>query len=133
MTAAVTHAGGVVYRRDGDETRFLVCQASRKRPHWVLPKGHIEKGERTEQTAVREVREETGVVARIETALPFRSFGAGERRVQYYLMRYVREDPPSEEREIVWGRFEDALRRLSFGSARAALLEAQRLLAAGDE
>jgi bis(5'-nucleosidyl)-tetraphosphatase len=128
MTFTVTHAGGVVYRRDGEETRFLVCQASRNRAHWVLPKGHIEPGERTEKTALREVREETGVEAEIDAPLPFRSRVNERKNVQYYLMHHVRDHPASEDREVVWCDFEEALRRLKFGSARAALLEARRML-----
>ena len=122
-------AGGIVYRLDGGETRYLVCRASRNRPHWVLPKGHIEKGEGADEAAVREVREETGVVAEIEgvVATP-RGRGRASPRVKYYLMRYTGEAPPTEERRTDWCRYEQALERLSFEDARDALREARRML-----
>src|SRR2546422_8636858 len=56
----VTSAGGVVYRWDGDNPLFLLL-ASNKRGVWCLPKGLIEEGEDEVTTAMREVREETGV------------------------------------------------------------------------
>src|SRR6184192_3337177 len=56
----VTSAGGVVYRWDGDKPLFLAL-ASNKRGVWCLPKGLIEAGEDEVTTAMREVREETGV------------------------------------------------------------------------
>src|SRR5438067_12055859 len=56
----VTSAGGVVYRWEGDKPRFLLL-ASIKRGVWCLPKGLIEEGEDEVTTAMREVREATGV------------------------------------------------------------------------
>src|SRR5438445_12257083 len=56
----VTSAGGVVYRWDGDKPLFLAL-ASNRRGVWCLPKGLIEENEDEVTTAMREVREETGV------------------------------------------------------------------------
>src|SRR5690606_18790830 len=51
-------AGGVVFRRDG-ELRILLIRDPYD--NWGLPKGHIEAGETAQETAEREVREETGL------------------------------------------------------------------------
>jgi 8-oxo-dGTP diphosphatase len=61
-------AGGVVYRRVGD-TYEIVAVHRNRHTDWSLPKGHIEKGETHEQAALREVKEETGLDARIVDAL----------------------------------------------------------------
>ncbi|MDQ3704891.1 MAG: NUDIX hydrolase [Chloroflexota bacterium] len=61
-------AGGVVYRRVGD-TYEVVAVHRNRHTDWSLPKGHIEKGETQEQAALREVKEETGLDARIVDAL----------------------------------------------------------------
>src|SRR5262245_4531217 len=53
-------AGGVVFRRAGQGLDILMIQDRLGR--WSIPKGHVEPGERIEQTAVREVREETGLI-----------------------------------------------------------------------
>jgi len=53
-------AGGVVFRRlDGDRVEILMIQDRLGR--WTIPKGHVEEGESLEQTALREVAEETGL------------------------------------------------------------------------
>ena len=46
--------GAVVYRRINDEIRYLLIK-NRRSTHWGFPKGHVEKGETFEQTAMREV------------------------------------------------------------------------------
>ena len=52
-------AGGVVLRHVGDRIDILMIQDRMGR--WTIPKGHVEAGESIEQTAVREVGEETGL------------------------------------------------------------------------
>jgi 8-oxo-dGTP pyrophosphatase MutT (NUDIX family) len=53
-------AGGVVFRRaDDGEPEILMIQDRLGR--WTIPKGHVEDGESLEQTALREVAEETGL------------------------------------------------------------------------
>lgn len=52
-------AGGIVFRRRGDKIQFLLIQDAKNR--WTIPKGHIEEGEDSKQTAVREIGEETGL------------------------------------------------------------------------
>ncbi|HXT19293.1 MAG TPA: NUDIX domain-containing protein, partial [Thermoanaerobaculia bacterium] len=57
-------AGGLVVR--GGEVLLIAPRAGR----WQLPKGHVEPGEAPTEAAVREVREETGVSARVVDTLP---------------------------------------------------------------
>lgn len=52
-------AGGVVFRRVGERIEILMIQDRLGR--WTIPKGHVEEGESLEQTALREVTEETGL------------------------------------------------------------------------
>jgi 8-oxo-dGTP pyrophosphatase MutT (NUDIX family) len=56
-----TSAGGVVFRRTGNDIEFLLIRDPYE--NWGLPKGHIEGGETPEQAARREVEEETGLHA----------------------------------------------------------------------
>ena len=115
-----SHAGGVVVRTDAGRPRFLLVQASRNPDHWVLPKGHIDPGESAEEAAVREVREETGVVAEIVCELGVDSYSLPHEDVRalYYLMRSTGEVPADEDRALRWLEFGDALSTLSFEGSR---------------
>jgi diadenosine hexaphosphate hydrolase (ATP-forming) len=76
-------AGGIIVWRDRIVLRRTL------RGEWVFPKGWIDPGETLEQTAVREVREETGVQAEIVSNAGNATYEAeGEtRNVAYFLMR----------------------------------------------
>lgn len=53
-------AGGVIFRRNAaKEIEILLIQDAKNR--WTIPKGHIEEGESSKETAEREIREETGL------------------------------------------------------------------------
>ena len=58
-------AGGVVHRAAGGGIEIVLC-GRLSPPLWGLPKGTPEPGESWEQTALREVREETGLDVRID-------------------------------------------------------------------
>jgi ADP-ribose pyrophosphatase YjhB (NUDIX family) len=65
-----THAGGVVFRTRRGDIQYLLVEAKDDWDKWVLPKGHVEESEDYRETAVREVREETGVWAGIGVINP---------------------------------------------------------------
>jgi 8-oxo-dGTP pyrophosphatase MutT (NUDIX family) len=86
-------AGGVILRRNGGQTEVVLC--GRHEPGtWSLPKGTPDQGETLEQTATREVSEETGLEVAIESPLGRIDYwfvrGEDRRRchktVHYYLM-----------------------------------------------
>lgn len=53
-------SGGIVYRKNkAGEMEILLIQDAKDR--WTIPKGHIEEGEKPDQTARREIEEETGL------------------------------------------------------------------------
>lgn len=52
-------AGGMVWRKVGDQFEILMIQDRMGR--WTIPKGHVEEGESLEETALREIGEETGL------------------------------------------------------------------------
>ena len=85
--------GAVISFRDG--TPFVALIATRGRTRWGLPKGAVSEGETSEQAALREVNEETGLVASIVKQLDtieyfFRASGTLIRkRVDFYLMMYL--------------------------------------------
>lgn len=112
------------------EKPHVVLIATRGRTRWGLPKGAVKKGETSECAALREVREETGIEARIVRLLDTIEyfFRAGEtlihKRVDFYLMRYVAgelEPQLSEVDDVEWVELSAALQRASFDSERKLL------------
>jgi 8-oxo-dGTP pyrophosphatase MutT (NUDIX family) len=130
-------AGGVVYRKQGEAFEVLIAKHSGYHK-WVLPKGLVEKDEALEQTAVREVREETGIVAKIVAPLlPAEKYTyelAGtkiDKTVHYFLMEYVGgeiEDHDFEMEEVAWVSFAEAIKRMGFAGARRVLEQARHYL-----
>ncbi|HEX8617055.1 MAG TPA: NUDIX hydrolase [Thermoanaerobaculia bacterium] len=127
--------GAVIAIRDGAAHVALI--ATRNKTRWGLPKGAVIDGETSEDAALREVLEETGLQARIVKPLDTIQyvFRAGDtlvqKRVDFYLMAYVGgelEPQLSEVDAVEWVELTAALRRASFDSERKLLEMAQQEL-----
>lgn len=134
-TRIETSAGGVVVRTIGGVVHALVIRDPYQR--WGLPKGHAEAGETRCQTAVREVREETGLDdVRVDSELVTIDwfFMARGTRVHkfatFFLMYSDQGDPVPEEgegiTECAWVPLDTADRRLSYDNASEVVKVAQR-------
>ena len=133
-------AGGVVVRRrNGGLDVTLAARRTRKGDlAWGLPKGLVEKGEAPEETAVREVREETGLVAEIIEPLGDISYWyvwdeeRVRKKVTFFLMEAVGGDVSIHDHEIEevrWFPLQEARRRASYPSERDVLRRAAEALA----
>ncbi|HYL41387.1 MAG TPA: NUDIX hydrolase [Candidatus Binatus sp.] len=138
-TAAATSAGGIVVRAERDGRSLVVGMRRRDRDTvtWTLPKGTPALGETVEQTAMREVTEETGLQVRITAPLPSIDYTftqAGTRihkTVHYFLMEPVGGDLSQHDHEferVRWVRFEDAPGLLTFPTERALVATAAQRL-----
>ena len=132
-------AGGVVYRREGDDIEVVLASRRTRRGDlaWGLAKGGIEPGESHEVAAVREVLEETGYTAEIEASLgDTRYFYVWEearirKTVHFFLMRCTGGDPADrddEMEEVRWFPLDRALKRAAYRGEREVLGRAAELL-----
>jgi 8-oxo-dGTP pyrophosphatase MutT (NUDIX family) len=132
QTRTEVSAGGVVYRRVEDRIEILLAARRTRKGDlaWGLAKGGIEPDESAEEAAVREVREETGIEARIETSLgETRYFYVWEdvrirKTVHFYLMQATGGDPTERDDEmedVKWFPLERALKRAAYRGEREVL------------
>lgn len=96
-------AGGIIYRRKGGHLEIFFIKDPYNR--WTFPKGHQEAGENLVETAIREIKEETGLdglryLAPVgRTKFRFRREGAlVEKTVHFFLF-----EAPSDAKEVLTG------------------------------
>ena len=134
-------AGGIVYRPGDGEPEVVLCGRPSKNL-WALPKGTPENTETLEETARREVTEETGLLVQIERKVGeieywFTRAEVGKRfhkRVHHYLMQPVggnTADHDHEYDEVRWFPASEAARRLTFPDEAEMLRRAVALLQDG--
>ena len=128
-------AGAVVFTRQGGEPRFVIVHSHLNRHGF--PKGHVEEGEREEQTALREILEEVGLHARLIPG--FRSVEVYRlpqkqntwKQVVLYLAEYrdqTLSPQPDELRGAGLYSYEEAMELLEFESSKRILTEAKAFL-----
>jgi len=133
-------AGGVVVRRRGDSVDVALASRRTRRGDlaWGLPKGLVEEGEAPEQAAVREVLEETGLLAKILEPLGDISYWYvwdNERirkKVTFFLMEATGGDLSAHDHEmedVRWFPLEEARRKASYPSERDVVRRAAEAVA----
>lgn len=133
-----TSAGGVVHRPGDDGLDVLLLET-----HggiWGLPKGTPDDGESIEQTALREVREETGLEVALEDKIGTIEYWFARpsertryhKRVHFWLMRPTGGDVSAHDSEhitVAWFPLGEALRRVTHANSAETLQRAATLLA----
>ena len=139
-----TSAGGLVLDRRGAGARGAVIGRVDRRGRllWSLPKGHLEEGETQEQTAIREVREETGILGEVVGKLGTIDFWfvADGRRVHKTVHHFLLlaadpegglelSDADLEVSEVAWVPIGELPERLAYADERRLLERVPDLLA----
>ena len=134
-------AGGIVFKKENGKAFVLVSQHSQHHG-WVFPKGLIGdkeafKNQSKEETALREVQEETGVLGKILKPLPDIEYWfvfEGEKikkTVYYFLMEYISGDINKHDDEmenVEWLAKEEVEKRLTYPSDKKIWKVAEKLI-----
>ena len=127
--------GGVVFTRDNEKIRYVIIQ--HLGGHWGFPKGHMEPGEAEYDTALREIREEIGVYARlidgfrIEEQYPLPNKPGVTKQVVYFLAEYSEQKIVYQKEELRAAdllSYEEAVDRLTFEETKRILAKANTFL-----
>ena len=135
-----TSAGGVVYREVSGHIEVIIIAVGPNN-RWQLPKGLVDKNEKPEVTAVREAREEGGVVSEVvEHIETIEYWYAGlengirvrfHKRVHFFLLRYLSGDTKDHDWEVNearWVPVEDASAQLAFDNEKRVMQRAAELI-----
>ena len=129
--------GAVVFKRMKDNSsKYLILHYTTG--HWEFPKGHMEKNEKEEQTAMREIKEETGLDD-VEFIEGFREtvkyfFKKGEETVYKEVIFFLGETHSdevtlsNEHIGYAWLNYEHAHNKLNFNNSKELLEKAEKFL-----
>lgn len=132
-----TSCGAVVFTLCGGERRYVIVRG--KKGFFGFPKGHMEAGETEQETALREIKEETGLSVqlidgfRTEDEHPLIREGKPEtiKKIIYFAAVYENQETHAQESEITQIRlmtYEEAMKAFQFESSKRILAEANAFL-----
>lgn len=132
-------SGGIIFRKAENGCAEVTLIAVKNRKVWCLPKGIIEKGEFPEQTAVREVMEETGLIGRVVGKIGNISYwyfikednAKCRKTVHFYLLEYIGGNTADHNREVdsaEWFPIDEALLKITYKGEKDILLKAKEML-----
>jgi 8-oxo-dGTP pyrophosphatase MutT (NUDIX family) len=133
-----TSSGGIVHRASERGVEVVICGRTSDGV-WGLPKGTPNEGETLEETAIREVSEETGLEVKIIEKIGVveywfaRSGVRYHKWVHYYLMESTGGDTARHDLEydkVEWRTIHDALRSLTFRNEANMLDKAREMIKA---
>ena len=95
--------GGIIFYTGKNNVKILLVKNNNGR-YWSFPKGHIEAGETEEQTAIREIKEETGLDVEIKEGFKevsdYCPFGKIRKHVVFFLAQAFTDKVSMQEEEI---------------------------------
>lgn len=122
--------GAILYSLRKNEPVFLLIK-HKNGGHWDFPKGHVEEDESEEETAQREVYEETGINVKIlknfRETINYCPKKDVEKEVVFFLAKAKNTNVIKQEEEIesfAWLNFNDALKKITFETGKNILEKA---------
>lgn len=122
-------SGAVVYRKNNGEIEYLLLESQNKGHFWGFPKGHVEGNETLEETAKREIKEETQLVLPIDTSFhvytEYDLPNGNRKQMTLYTANLTQsEDIHLQAEEIKncgWFNYADARERLTYDNLKQLL------------
>ncbi|MFC1632531.1 bis(5'-nucleosyl)-tetraphosphatase [Patescibacteria group bacterium] len=137
----LTSAGAIIFRRENKDIKYLLLHFVHG--HWGFARGGIEKGEEYIDTALREIKEETGLtkkdlnfIPKFQTNAQYYFQGYSGKLIQKENILFLAETKKKEielsheHTEYVWLSFKDAHKKLAFKTQRKMLKDAHNFLGA---
>ena len=131
-----TSAGIVLFRKEGPKNLFLLLHYPSG--HWDFVKGKMEKDETIHETAIRETKEETGIIDvkfldNFEEWIEYNFQYQGElvhKKVVFFLAETNTKDVQisHEHLDYTWMDYNTAMEKTTFDNAKTVLTKAQMLL-----
>ena len=125
--------GGIILRKQNGVTETLLVKHNKG--HWAFAKGHVEGNETEEETALREIKEETGLNVKLDTkfrtTVRYSPREGVEKEVVYFIAYKTEgnETPQLEEIEqLEWLNLEEAKEQVTYDRDREILLKVQEYL-----
>ncbi len=113
--------GAVVYQFQDAQLYLLILKM--RKGHYSIPKGHVENQESEEETALREIKEETNLKVKIDTnfreVITYFPFEGVSKEVVFFVAKYIDGEVKEQESEVekaMWLNIEDALNILTHKS-----------------
>ncbi len=127
--------GALVFRKNDGKTELLLIK-HRCGGHWSFPKGHVESGENELQTALREIKEETGLDVSLmdgfRQSVEYFPKPHVKKQVVYFLGTPQGDDTVRKQEEEIseyrWCRLDDVDKMVSFKNDKRLVSEAKRYL-----
>jgi len=127
-------AGAIIFRRENNRIKYLLIKYGWG--HWEFSRGLIEKGETLEETARREIKEETGIED-VEFIFGFKEwfkffFKLKEKNIMKIATFLLAETKTKEvklsheHKDYVWLEYEEALEKLTFKNSKEVLEKANK-------
>ena len=121
--------GAVIYN-DG---KFLLIKHNAG--HWAFPKGHVENDETEEQTALREIKEETNLIVKLDTSFRYVLSYSPKKGIVKDVVYFIGLEPigdvivqEEEVSDFVWLSYEKALEKITYDNDKKLLINAYKHL-----
>lgn len=125
--------GGIILRKQNGIIETLLVKHNKG--HWAFAKGHVEGNETEEETALREIKEETGLNVKLDTkfrtTVRYSPSEGVEKEVVYFIAYKTvgNETPQLEEiSQLEWLNLEEAKEQVTYERDREILLKVQEYL-----